>query len=75
MEHWIAACLSSPPRTTDDRTQVPQVEREELLLRIDELRETLRHTRSEDVRVTLQDTLALCTQRLAELDEILGETP
>ncbi len=54
---------------------MPQVEREELLLRIDELRETLRHTRSEDVRVTLQDTLALCTQRLAELDEILGETP
>jgi hypothetical protein len=59
-------------RTTDDRTQVPRVEREELMLRIDELREALRHTRSEDVRVTLQATLAECRKRLAELNEILG---
>ena len=52
-----------------------RLERAELLLRIDELQQTLRHTESEDVRRTLLQALADCTTRLAELDELLGIEP
>ena len=54
---------------------MPRVERETLLNRISELQLTLGHTRSEDVRAVLEQTLADCIIRLAELDEILGIEP
>jgi hypothetical protein len=52
-----------------------RLERAELLLRIDELQQTPRHTESDDVRRTLQQALADCTTRLAEIDELLGVDP
>jgi hypothetical protein len=54
---------------------MPRIERETLLLRIAELQQTLGHTRSDDVRAALQQTLADCIIRLAELDEILADEP
>jgi hypothetical protein len=54
---------------------MPRLERDRLLLRIDELRQTLEDTRSDDVRETLQQALGICMARLAELDEVLGIDP
>jgi hypothetical protein len=54
---------------------MPRAERETLLIRINEFQLTLEHTRSDDVRSVLQQTLADCVIRLAELDEIIGEAP
>ena len=62
--------VASP--TNNGRVAMPRVERETLLDRISELQLTLRHTRSEDLREVLEQTLADCIIRLAELDELLG---
>jgi len=53
---------------------LPRLERDRLLRRIEELQQTLRHTRSDDVRVALEQALDDCRARLRELDQLLGET-
>ena len=53
---------------------MPRHERDRILGRIEELQQTLRHTRSDDVRVALEQALADCRQRLRELEQLLGET-
>ena len=40
-----------------------RLERDQLLLRIDELKQTLEHTRPDDVRETLQEALSICLAR------------
>ena len=52
---------------------MPRLERDRVLRRIEELQQTLRHTRSDDVRVALEQALDDCRARLRELDELLGE--
>ena len=42
---------------------------------MNEIQQTIGHTRSDDVRAVLQQTLADCIIRLAELDEIIGDKP
>jgi hypothetical protein len=54
---------------------MPRLEREELTLRIVEIQQILEETRSEDLREVLVEALAVCTTRLAELDELLGIEP
>jgi hypothetical protein len=52
---------------------LPRHERDRILRRIEALQQTLRHTRSDDVRVALEQALDDCRQRLSELEELPGE--
>jgi hypothetical protein len=52
---------------------LPRHERDRILRRIEELQQMLRHTRTDDVRVALEQALDDCRQRLRELEELLGE--
>lgn len=52
---------------------MPRHERDRLLRRIEELQQMLRHTRSDDVRLALEQALHDCRQRRGELEKLLGE--
>jgi HPt (histidine-containing phosphotransfer) domain-containing protein len=52
---------------------LPRHERDRLLRRIEELQQTLRKTRSDDVRVALEQALDDCREHLCEVEELLGE--
>jgi hypothetical protein len=51
---------------------MPRMERDRILARIVELELILQAMRSDDVRETLQQALADCMKRLAELNAQLG---
>jgi hypothetical protein len=52
---------------------LPRHERDRLLRRIEELQQTLRKTRSDDVRVALEQALDDCREHLREVEELVGE--